>query len=455
MTVPWHEMTALALGGAIDSGEIDPVALTEHYLARIADADKDHTVYIRATPERAQAEATAAAARAKAGVRRSPLDGVPISWKDLYDTAGITTTGGSPLLKDRVPLADAKVLARAARAGLVCLGKTTMTELAYSGLGINPSMGTPINPFDSQTARAPGGSSSGAASSVARGLAAAGIGSDTGGSVRIPAAWHGLVGLKTSVGAIPLEGVLPLWPGVDTVGPLTHNVADAAALFAILAARPAADLAGAKLDGCRLLVADNFFWEDLEDGVDNVTGAAVKSLEAAGAVVVQQHIDALDGLIALGMGVASMMSSDAYAVWGETLESNPDVVYRPVLERFRMGCDQDAVEMMRIKRRLAELATAYLDETTGFDAVLAPTTPITPPPLDPLIGGGDLYLKTNMAALRNTRVGNVFNLTALTVPCGESDGLPVGLMLMTEPGRENAILRLGAAVESALAHAIS
>ena len=450
MALPWHEMTALALGTAIADGAIDPLALTEHYLARIESKDADHTVYIRTTPDRARTEAAAAALRAKSGLRRSPLDGVPISWKDLYDTAGTVTTGGSPLLKDRVPTADAKVLARATRAGMICLGKTTMTELAYSGLGINPSMGTPINPFDAKTDRVPGGSSSGAAASVARGLAAAGIGSDTGGSVRIPAAWHGLVGLKTSVGAIPLDGVLPLWPGVDSVGPLVHDVADAAALFAVLAARPAADLKGANLPGRRLLVADNFFWEDLQDGVETAATAAVAKLEAAGATIERRRIKALDGLLELGMGVASMMSSDAYAVWGETLESNPDVVYRPVLERFRMGCDQDAVEMVRIKRRLAELALDYFDETAGFDATLAPTTPITPAPLDALVGGGDLYLKTNMMSLRNTRVGNVFNLSALTIPCGTADGLPVGLMVMTNPGRENALLRLGTAIETRL-----
>ena len=146
-----------------------------------------------------------------------------------------------------------------------------------------------------------------------------------------------------------------------------------------------------------------------------------------------------------------MMSSDAYAVWGETLESDPDSVYTPVLERFRMGCDQDAVEMVRIHRRIAELADDYLNETAGYDAVVAPTTPSVPPPLDELVGGGEIYLKNNMASLRNTRVGNVFGLSALTLPCGASKGLPVGLMLMAEPGREHAVLRLAAAAERVLA----
>ena len=446
----WHEMTALALGAAISAGLIDPIALTEHFLARIDTEDADHTVYIRTTGERARAEAAAAAARAKSGLRRSPLDGVPISWKDLYDSAGTITTGGSPLMKDRVPGSDALVLARATRAGLVCLGKTSLTELAYSGLGINPSMGTPINPYDTEIDRVPGGSSSGAAASVARGLAAAGIGSDTGGSVRIPAAWHGLVGLKTSAGMIPLEGVLPLWPGVDTAGPLTRDVADAAALFAIMAAQPAGDVSGASVAHRRFLVPDNFFWDELDEGVAKTADTALSALVASGAVIERRRLPSLDGLVTLGMGVAHMMSSDAYAVWGEMLESDPHAVYPPVLKRFRMGCDQDAVEMVRIRRRLAELADAFHDEISGFDAALAPTTPTVAPPMEPLVSGGDLYLKTNMMALRNTRVGNVFDLSALTLPCGDYNGLKTGLMLMVGPRRENALLRLGAAVERAL-----
>lgn len=446
----WHEMSALALGAAIADGAVDPIALTEHFLARIEAADADH-VYIRATPARARAEAAAASARARAGLRCSPLDGVPVSWKDLYDSAGTATTGGSALLRERVPAADALALARATRAGLVCLGKTTLTELAFSGLGINPGMGTPVNPFGGSVARVPGGSSSGAAASVARGLAAAAIGSDTGGSVRIPAAWHGLVGLKTSVGAIPLDGVLPLWPGVDTAGPLSRDVADAAALFAVLAARTAPDLAGAALAGRRLLVPENFFWSGLDEGVTATAHAALGALEGAGAALEWRPLAALDGLGELGLDVARMMSADAYAVWGELLESDPDAVYPPVLERFRMGCGQDAVAMGRIRRRLAELAGAFRAELAGFDAALAPTTPTVAPPLAPLVDGGKAYVEANMKALRNTRVANLYDLCALTLPCGAHDGLATGLMLMAGPGRENALLRLGAALEPALA----
>ena len=257
MSGEWHRMSALALGAGIEGGAIDPRALTEYFLERIEEVDGDHAIYLRITAARARAEAEAAHRRAQTGLGQSPLDGVPISWKDLYDSAGDVTSHGTPALADRVATSDAKVLARATRAGLVCLGKTNQTEFAFSILGLNPKMGTPPNPFDEAVARIPGGSSSGAAVSVSRGLAAAAIGSDTGGSVRVPAAWNGLVGLKTSFGLLPLEGVLGLSTSMDTVGPLTRDVADAAALFAVLDGRfgagnrSAPDLAGSALSRAR------------------------------------------------------------------------------------------------------------------------------------------------------------------------------------------------------------
>ena len=200
----WLRQSASDLGRGIAAGKIDPVALTETYLAAGAAHPFGPRIYVRMTPERALAEAESARQRAKAGLRRGLLDGVPISWKDLFDTAGIVTEAGSMLLEGRVPEADAAVLQRATQAGTVCLGKTHMSELAFAGLGVNPAYGgntdpkpgTPPNLHD--PALAPGGSSSGAAASVAFGLAAAGIGSDTGGSVRVPAAWNDLVGLKTT-----------------------------------------------------------------------------------------------------------------------------------------------------------------------------------------------------------------------------------------------------------------
>ncbi len=227
----WLQMTASDLGRGIGAGTIDPVALTETYLDAIMAHDLCDRIYARTTRDRAVSEAQAAAARAKTGQRLSLLDGVPISWKDLFDTAGAGTEAGSKLLKGRVPDQDAVVLANATAMGLVCLGKTHMSELAFSGLGYNPSTATP--PCVNDAAAVPGGSSSGAAASVAFDLAAAGIGSDTGGSVRIPAAWNDLVGLKTTAGRLTLEGVVPLALKFDTIGPMTRSVEDAAQLLAL------------------------------------------------------------------------------------------------------------------------------------------------------------------------------------------------------------------------------
>jgi len=243
----WLWMTAADLGAGIGAGQIDAVALTETYLAAIDAHPMRDRIYARVTHQRARNEAEAAAERAALGLRRGPLDGVPISWKDLFDTAGTATEAGTKLMEGRVPATDALVLQNATAAGLVCLGKTHMSEIAFSGLGLNPMTGTPpcVNDADAVA----GGSSSGAAASVAFGLAAAAIGSDTGGSVRIPAVWNDLVGLKTTHGRLSLEGVVPLCATFDTVGPLCRTVGDAALVLAALEGgeRPA-DLMGACRD---------------------------------------------------------------------------------------------------------------------------------------------------------------------------------------------------------------
>ena len=281
MSETWLWMTAAELGRGIGGGAIDARELTEVYLAAIDSHPEAPGIYARTTPERARAEAAAAAARAEAGLRRGPLDGVPVSWKDLFDTAGTATEAGSALLRGRVPDRDAAVLATATRAGLVCLGKTHMTELAFSVLGINPVTATPPNINDPELA--PGGSSSGAAASVAFGLAAAGIGSDTAGSIRIPAAWNDLVGLKPTYGTLPLDGVVPLRPSLDTVGPICRSVEDAALVFAALAGEPAPDLGGANLAGARLFLLEDPELLPARDAPRAAFDAAIGRLADAGA----------------------------------------------------------------------------------------------------------------------------------------------------------------------------
>jgi len=451
MTDAWHEMTALALGRGIAAGRIDPKALAEHFLDRIEAVDGDHRVYLRTMRERALAEAGAARARARAGLRRGPLDGVPLSWKDLFDSAGVATTAGSPIFAERVPTRDAVVLARASRAGMVALGKTNLTEFAFSALGINPHYGTPANPFDTAVARCPGGSSSGAAVSVARGLAAAAIGSDTGGSVRIPAAWNGLVGLKTTAGRLPLAGVMPLAPSLDTVGPLTRDVADANAVFAVLAAAPAADLAGATLRGARLLVAEDLVWDGTAPGVTAAARSAIERLASAGATVERIAVPEFAAALALTKEHGPLVSVEACGEWYELVEANPDKVYHNVRRRFLMGAEARADRIERLRHGLAALGRDLHARIAGADALIAPTVAISPPPIAALMADDDAYFAANMAALRNTTLGNLLRVCAVSLPFGDDGaGLPVGLMLMGRPFTEAALLRIAAAAEAVL-----
>ena len=458
MSGDWHRMSALALGAGIESGIIDPRALTEHFLERIEAADGDRAIYLRLTAERARAEAEAAHRRAQAGLRQSPLDGVPISWKDLYDSAGDVTGHGTPALADRVPARDATVLARATRAGLVCLGKTNQSEFAFSILGLNPKLGTPPNPFDATVERLPGGSSSGAAVSLSRGLAAAAIGSDTGGSVRVPAAWNGLVGLKTSFGLLPLEGVLGLSTSMDTVGPLAHDVADAAALFAVLDGRfgagnrPAPDLEGAALDRDRFALPTTLVWDTLDPGVEAATRGALERLRAAGCAIDETPVPEFDEAEALVGRLGPYHAAECHALWYDVIESRPEQVYTPIRERIRSGAEMSATDAARAKQGLGEIAGRLHARIRRHGVLVMPTVAVSAPPIADLEADIEVYRAANAAILRNTRLANYLACCALTLPCGrDGNGVPVGLMLMAPLGDEERLLRLGSAIEPVLA----
>lgn len=443
MSDEWLWASAADLGRGMASGAIDPRELTEVYLAAI-DSHPDATaIYARTTPERARAEAAAAAARAASGLRRGPLDGVPVSWKDLFDTAGIGTEAGSALLRGRVPDSDAEVLSTASRAGLVCLGKTHMTELAFSGLGVNPVTATPPNINDPELA--PGGSSSGAAASVAFGLAAAAVGSDTGGSVRVPAAWNDLVGLKTSAGCLSLEGAVPLASRFDTIGPLCRSVEDAALMLAALSGRPAPDLAGAPVAGLRLHVLEDPILEPTRAAPAAAFEAAVARLEAAGAVVSRGLVIPLGPAFALA-GV--VFTGEAYGIWRETIEADPDLMYGPVRERFRAGGAVSAADYVAAWRALEEMRGEWAEATAALDAVLLPSVPILPPNVADLLADPAFFASENLLALRNTRVANLMGLAALTLP---TETPACGLGVLGPAGGEARLLRVGVALERALA----
>lgn len=442
MAKTWANMTAAELGAGIGGGRINPVELCEMHLDAIDRHPLRDRIFVRVLPNRSRAEAMAAASRAKAGLRRGILDGVPVSWKDLFDTAGRATEAGSALLRGRMPEADAEVLQMATLQGLVCLGKTHMSELAFSGLGLNPITATP--PCINDDAAVAGGSSSGAAASVAHGLAPAAIGSDTGGSVRIPAAWNDLVGLKTTHGRLSTKGVVPLCEMFDTVGPLAHTVEDCALLLAAMEGGRAADLDGASLSGARFLVLETVALEDLRDAPARGFDDALARLARAGARIERGTVPEVTEAMAL---TAVLFTSEAYGIWGKVIEAAPEKMFPRILERFRAGAAFKAADYVAAWRRLHALRSIWAQAVAGYDAVLVPTAPILPPDAARLMSDDAYYVSENLLALRNTRIGNLMGGCALTLPTSQPS---CGISLMSGPMQEERLLRLGAAAERAL-----
>ena len=443
MSKTWTNMTAAELGRAIDKGTINPVELCEFFLDKIAGHPLSPRIYARTTPARARGEAMGAASRAKTGQRKGLLDGVPISWKDLFDTMGVETEAGSALLKGRVPQADAAVLTAATREGLVCLGKTHMSELAFSGLGLNPVTAT--SPCINDEKAVSGGSSSGAAASVAFGLAPAAIGSDTGGSVRIPAAWNDLVGLKTTAGRLPLTGVVPLCETFDTVGPLAHSVEDCAHLLAAMENRRAPDLEGTSLSGARLMVLESVALDDLRERPARGFDDALARLARAGAQISRGGLPELAEAMSL---TTILVTAEAYGIWGPTVETAPEKMFPRILERVRSGADIKAADYVAAWRRLRVVRALWADLTAGYDAVILPTSAILPPDAQRLMTDFDYYVGENILSLRNTRIGNLMGLCALTLPTAEPS---CGISFMAGPMQEDRLLRFGMAAERALA----
>ena len=438
----WLWATAADLGRGIEAGDIDPVALCDVYLAAIDAHPLRDRIYARVTVDRARDEASAASVRAKAGQRLSPLDGVPISWKDLFDTAGVATEAGTALMKGRVPDTDAEVLRRATGMGLVCLGKTHLTEIAFSGLGYNPVTATPpcVNDADA----VPGGSSSGAGASVAFGLAAAAVGSDTGGSVRIPSMWNDLVGLKTSFGRLPLEGSVALCSQFDTIGPLCRSVEDAALMFASLDGGTSPDLGGTSLKGMRFAALQSVVMDEMRDVPLSGYTAAVEKLKAAGAEVVPLEVPQLSRAFQMS---GPLYTADAYANWRDLLESDGDKMYWQIYNRIMPGKDVLAHEYLALWQELRDIRAAYAKATAPFDVVLCPGSPIMPPNCERLARDEDYYLTENLLALRNTRVANLMGLASIVLPTGVPS---VGIMLNVAAGDDERLLRIGAAAEAAL-----
>ena len=439
----WLRSSATEQGRAVMAGLVSPVDLAEGYLDAIARHPDAACVYARTTPDRARTEAVGAHDRARAGLRRGLLDGVALSWKDNIDSAGTATEGGTRLLEGRVPGTDARLLADAAAQGLVCLGKTHLTELAFSGLGVNPSTATPPNSLD--PALCPGGSSSGAAVSVALGLAAAAIGSDTGGSIRVPAAWNNLVGFKPTHGATPMDGVLPLCTSFDSVGPIARTVEDCAEIMALLTGAPSADLRGADdVRGLRLLVLGGLPYVDAREAPVQAFEEAVHHLSARGAVI--SHATPPEGKLAMDLGTP-LFGPEAYGLWRAQIDVAPEMLGAFTLNRFRSGAAMTAMEFVERWADLKRARLAWAEAVAGMDAVILPSVASLPPPIARVADDADAFVAENILALRNTRFANVLGLPAVTLPTGRP---ACGIMLMGAGGRDRALLRIAAAVEAAL-----
>jgi aspartyl-tRNA(Asn)/glutamyl-tRNA(Gln) amidotransferase subunit A len=444
-SMDFFKASAAELGRAISLGKADPAELEEAFLERIDASDPDRQIYARTTPERAIAEAAASSERARAGRRRTLLDGVPVSWKDLFDTQGVATESGSRLLQGRVPAQDAQLLSIASEAGMVCLGKTHQTELAFSGLGVNPVTATPPN--KGMPGHAPGGSSSGAAASLAHGLAALAMGSDTGGSVRIPAAWNNLAGLKITWGMLPDAGMVPLCPSFDTPGPLARTVEDLAIAFDILKGGTghAAFTPAANVSGLRFHVAETIVLDDCDPEIRAAFETAVEQLSKAGARITRGPVDAFAPTAAIG---PKLYPFEAWREWGSRIEAEGDKMFEPVRRRFSQGKSVTAGEYEAARREMTLLRAQYLDATETVDAVLMPTVAILPPRVDALLADPDYFTARNLLALRNTRFANTLGLCAVTLPLPER---ACGLQMLGKPFGDTRLLSIAGAAERVLA----
>ena len=441
----------LELAGDLAAGRTTSRALTEAALARIDDPDGEGArVFIKVHGDSALAEAEASDTLRAAGLVPSPLAGLPVSVKDLFDIAGDVTTAGSAVLRDAAPAAaDSVVVNRLRRAGAVIVGRTNMTEFAYSGLGLNPHYGTPKNPWDRATGRIPGGSSSGAGVSVSDAMAAAAIGTDTGGSVRIPAALCGVTGLKTTTGRIPLDGVYPLSATLDSVGPLAPTVACCAVLDAVMAGAAPAVPSALPIAGLRFAVPQSYVLDDLDETVAAIFGRALSALSAAGAVVTEIPFRELAGIPDI-MVHGGVLGAEAYAVHRRQMEEKGDGYDPRVRVRIERGVNLSAADLIDIHRGRADLMARANAVTAPFDAVLLPTAPMVAPPLAGLEASDALYGETNPLMLRNTTVGNFLDRCALSIPCHEPGEAPVGLTVMDETGADSHLIAVGLAVEGVL-----
>lgn len=408
--------------------------------------------FIRRFDATAQTTAQLVDRAREAGLTLPALAGMPVSVKDLFDVAGQATTAGSRVLSNAAPAArDSTCVARLRAAGAVLVGHTNMSEFAFSGVGINPHHGTPLNPRVTGEPSVPGGSTSGGAVSVATGAAWAALGSDTGGSIRIPAALQGLVGFKNTQRLTPLDGSVPLSPTLDTSCAVTRSVADAVLMHGILAARLPQPLRR-PLRALRLGVPSTWMLDGLDAPVASAFEAALRALATAGAQIETVDMPALAGLTQLQAG-GGFPAAESWA-WHRHRLATQEPEYDPrVALRIKRGAQISAADYLDLQHARQGLVARFEDAAQDFDALLSPTVPITAPPLAPLLADDALFFSTNALLLRNPSAVNLLDGCALSLPCHPRDGLPVGLMVWAPAMHDDAVLGVSLAIEAVLAGA--
>jgi aspartyl-tRNA(Asn)/glutamyl-tRNA(Gln) amidotransferase subunit A len=422
----------------------------EAALARIDNPEGEGArVFLSVYLETARAEADAADRRAREGASLGPLDGVIVSIKDLFDVAGEPTRAGSRVLENAAPAqADAPVVRRLREAGAVIVGKTNMSEFAFTGVGANPHYGTPGNPAD--RARVPGGSSSGAAVAVADRMCEISIGTDTGGSTRIPAALCGVVGFKPSKYRISTEGAFPLSHTLDSVGPIARTVEDCAKADAVLAGEEPWLLQPSSIEGLKLGIAAGLPLRDLGETVEAKFTTALAALKSNGAALSEVETPLFDAMVEVN-STATIATVEAYALHRERLATRGDEMDPFIRTRIEMGKAVSPAGYQDMLSTRARLAAAMDELLADYDALVLPTTPIVAPTMAD-VSSAESFRIANRLLLRNTEIANFFDLCAISLPMLGA-GLPAGLMLFARRGADRKLFQMAAGIERMLAEA--
>jgi aspartyl-tRNA(Asn)/glutamyl-tRNA(Gln) amidotransferase subunit A len=429
------------------SGARNSRSLVEECLAQIEDVTGEgRRTYIHVDREAALAQASALDALRASDAAPSRYAGIPISIKDLFDIAGQVTRAGSIALSDAPPAAsDAACVARLRRAGFVLIGRTNMTEFAFSGLGLNPHYGTPLNPWHRREQRIPGGSSSGAAVSVTDGMAHAAIGTDTGGSCRIPAAFSGLVGYKPTARKVPQQGMIPLSPSLDSVGPLARSVSCCALLHALLADEPVAVLTDTSVSHLRFAVPCGYVLDQMDSQVATDYERALRRIAASGAQIEQVEVPEFAEIPAIN-AQGTLSATESFA-WHRRLLPAHAAQYDPrVLSRIQAGASQSAADYSALLEARKRFIARVESRLAKVDALLMPTVPVLAPRMTDLASDA-AYYRINALVLRNPSIINFLDGCAISIPIHDPGAAPVGLTLASRHGSDAQVLRCAAAIE--------